>query len=242
MCLCDSNFGGADCERDCLNPNPDWEGTSCDIPRCFGIPQYDPKVCTSHGICIAPNTCECLTDYSGSDCASFQCYNISTNDTNVCSGHGRCELPDNCVCMDGYSHNFSAPRKDCHHVTCEGILSGTAGECHGRGMCVGPNQCAFCVPPFFGADCDEADRFVSPEGDDTSNNCLVRSFPCRTIFHAMKQATNRNQIVLLEGSHYISEIIFVKKSFTILGENRDKVKIVFDSLSTRFRQVMQVFI
>ncbi|KAJ9588043.1 hypothetical protein L9F63_028147, partial [Diploptera punctata] len=54
-----------------------------------------------NGLCIAPNTCECLPGYKKSPHISYFCIPHCKNNCN----NGQCTAPDFCICNPGYNLN-----------------------------------------------------------------------------------------------------------------------------------------
>lgn len=72
---------------------------------CFGIDNYDLDVCSTHGTCVAPETCECDSDHTSNMCETPICNGVAGNDPSVCSGHGACVdgNPPYCICEIGWT-------------------------------------------------------------------------------------------------------------------------------------------
>ena len=60
------------------------------------------------------------------------------------------------------------------------------------------------------------DRYVAGVGNDTLNNCLVSSNPCRTIDHAVDQAVSGDTVKVAEGN-YNENNITLNKDITLRG-------------------------
>ncbi|KAG2374402.1 hypothetical protein C9374_010972 [Naegleria lovaniensis] len=156
-------------------------GENCSIPTCFGIPanetkyvcdrigycvekdhcvnytcngtlSSDPLSCSSHGLCIGNDHCECQEFYFGSNCEfSSQiptCYGILANDSRVCNDrNGSCVSLDRCECHLGYSG------KECEIPICYQKLSNDSNVCSNHGNCISPNQCQ-CQEGYLGLQCE----------------------------------------------------------------------------------------
>lgn len=70
---------------------------------CYGKFADDPTVCSTKGVCISENKCQCGPGYGGIDCSSAGCFGIPQNHSSVCSGNGDCAGGDACVCRPGYT-------------------------------------------------------------------------------------------------------------------------------------------
>jgi hypothetical protein len=69
---------------------------------CFAVFAADVNVCTSHGTCVATDTCICKLGYVGSDCSLPLCFGQNASDASVCGGNGLCMMPDVCQCYKGF--------------------------------------------------------------------------------------------------------------------------------------------
>lgn len=106
--------------------------------ECFDVKVNNASVCSGHGSCTAPDTCQCDSEWNGNDCSITSCFVVMSNEPSsvVCSGHGSCVAPDQCECNDGWTGvNCSIP-------SCFGVPpDDTARVCSGHGSCIGLDQC-----------------------------------------------------------------------------------------------------
>ncbi len=68
---------------------------------CYGVFDQDINVCSTHGSCVATDTCVCRTGYVGYDCLIPTCFGLNGSDPLVCSGNGTCLTIDTCICRNG---------------------------------------------------------------------------------------------------------------------------------------------
>ncbi|EFC47371.1 predicted protein [Naegleria gruberi] len=123
-------------ECECLDG---YYGESCEEFECFGVHYLNESSCSSNGLCIAPDLCECYLDlHSGSVCEFLMCFGISQNDSNVCSGGGICTGFDKCQCREGFYGNRCEFKEE--KVNCFGI-SNISTVCSGRGICESTDNC-----------------------------------------------------------------------------------------------------
>ncbi|MBN1887910.1 MAG: PKD domain-containing protein, partial [Thermoflexales bacterium] len=80
------------------------------------------------------------------------------------------------------------------------------------------------VKPTFG------DRFVKMTGDDTENNCAVQFSPCRTVHHAVEQASESDTVKIAEGTYSETELR-VNKNITLTGGYSSTTWIARDPLA-----------
>ncbi|KAJ9580321.1 hypothetical protein L9F63_004037, partial [Diploptera punctata] len=78
-----------------------------------------------NGLCIAPNTCECLPGYKKSPHISYFCIPHCKNNCN----NGQCTAPDFCICNPGYNLNKEL-----------GVCLPQCDNCQ-NGLCLHPNVC-----------------------------------------------------------------------------------------------------
>jgi len=64
---------------------------------------------------------------------------------------------------------------------------------------------------------EAADRFVSVVGSDAANDCLTNSSPCRTIGHALTQATSGDTIKVAGGGYRENLLIDYSTTLSIAG-------------------------
>uniref|UniRef100_A0A7S1KPU2 EGF-like domain-containing protein n=1 Tax=Percolomonas cosmopolitus TaxID=63605 RepID=A0A7S1KPU2_9EUKA len=119
-------------------------GPNCQIASCSAVLSNESSVCSSHGSCIAPESCNCLEDYDGSNCELHTCYGVMNTNSSVCSAHGTCIDSDHCKCVDGYTGTT------CQYAICNRIAGGGCGS---HGVCVSPNQCQ-CQGGYNGTQCE----------------------------------------------------------------------------------------
>jgi hypothetical protein len=104
--------------------------------NCWGISSLNSSTCGSHGVCIAPDRCNCSDSYWGDECQYPKCFSIQSNETSVCSQHGVCTRPNHCECMKLYSG------EKCDTPTyCNAIPFTNGSVCNSRGNCTGDNFC-----------------------------------------------------------------------------------------------------
>ena len=82
--------------------------------------------CSGHGLCIAPDVCQCSSGWEGSSCSNYSCSRVYN-----CLGRGDCVGPDKCLCKNGWTG------QDCSVAGCS-----ERSNCSGRGICVRPNEYA----------------------------------------------------------------------------------------------------
>src|SRR5690606_35450320 len=93
--------------------DPNWGGDECEIPKCYGKLANESTVCSSHGICVAPNNCSCDPNWGGDECEIPKCYGKLANEPSVCYGNGKCTSPNNCTCV----YKFYGPQ--CQFISSE---------------------------------------------------------------------------------------------------------------------------
>src|SRR6185369_14520205 len=72
------------------------------LPFCFEMSFEDPKICSSNGICISKDNCQCKKGFLGNKCEIHTCYNIQFKDTSACSSKGICKSLDQCECLPNH--------------------------------------------------------------------------------------------------------------------------------------------
>nr|CAG4712126.1 unnamed protein product [Naegleria fowleri] len=123
------------------------EVNQCKDYYCGKVLYSNPSVCSSHGSCIAPDTCSCKTGYNGTSCENTYCFNIASNSPMVCSGNGTCVSGDKCTCFANYTG------QQCEIPICYGYLANDTKVCSGRGQCVKANTCQCSSSNYTGSDC-----------------------------------------------------------------------------------------
>jgi hypothetical protein len=63
----------------------------------------DLNVCSGHGNCTAPETCNCETKYGGTNCQTPKCFGILSTSSSVCESSGTCTAPNTCECEEANS-------------------------------------------------------------------------------------------------------------------------------------------
>src|SRR5690554_4995030 len=61
------------------------------------------------------------------------------------------------------------------------------------------------------------DRFVSPRGTDTANDCSSSAAPCRTLAHALGQAGAGDVVKLAIGTHRTNALVDLPATLTVSG-------------------------
>lgn len=80
--------------------------------------------CSGNGLCVLPETCECVDGWQGPACSQPSCAGILD-----CYGRGRCIGPNNCQCEEGWLGS------DCSKASCN-----ERRNCSDHGICVAPNE------------------------------------------------------------------------------------------------------
>ena len=129
---------------------PGFEGEDCTKPTCV-------QPC-NHGVCSAPDTCECDVGWFDSNCTTPVCEQTCGNGgecnsqllisffhyisfTNIiCVYVGNCTGPNVCSCPSDWKGH------DCRKPVCK-------QNC-GHGNCIAPNTCQ-CPPDWSGFDCSQ---------------------------------------------------------------------------------------
>eukprot|EP01080_Neovahlkampfia_damariscottae_P000902 gene902-9813_t len=132
---------------------------------CFGVYKTFSSACSSHGKCLAHDTCNCTTGYYGSKCDNFNCFGLNKTDANVCSAHGTCTDIDKCRCDSTYGGSR------CHLTSknvCYGYNALHSKSCSGsdKSECVGANNCT-CFPGYSSKDCSYWECFGKNNTDTT---------------------------------------------------------------------------
>jgi hypothetical protein len=184
ICTCNQGYTGNQCQTPicygktdpiacsgangtCISPNlcscPNYGGSECQFPKCFGILGNESNVCSSHGACSFPDNCLCISTYRGSSCEKPICYGFDSSETLlVCSGNGTCLSPNNCNCSNGYFGD------KCQIYSCSNILSNNSNVCSSHGNCIGKNQCS-CTNGYTGPNCEF--NFCFGKSSNDSNVC-----------------------------------------------------------------------
>ncbi|KAG2387236.1 hypothetical protein C9374_001568 [Naegleria lovaniensis] len=139
------------CVRGSCLCHSQWTGLNCSIPICFGIPQWEPGVCSGRGACVGPDTCNCTQAslWGGPNCNIHKCDGVlSTNALSVCNnGNGTCISPNTCDCNAGYRGTR------CEIAICYGVSGDDYSVCSGNGACVKPDTC-ICGAGYVGSNCE----------------------------------------------------------------------------------------
>ena len=141
-CVCDKNWGKADCSEDnscpshpmtgkmcsdrgvcsgnaCLCRNG-WTGPACEDKLC------NPPDCSGKGLCVK-GSCRCKIGFAGDGCESRVC-------PMNCTGHGKCTAANKCACGTGWCGEDCATPEPVNYP-CGGPTT-KGGVCGGHGMCI----------------------------------------------------------------------------------------------------------
>jgi len=163
-CVCKTGYASA--EADINHASNDGDYGICNLFVCNGKRSNndDGPVCSGHGTCTAPNTCNCVANYGSSDCEKHMCFGKVFDDAQVCSGHGTCGSINTCTCAAGYSGT------QCEFRICNGLLDNNPAVCSGHGQCDPdhntPGQC-HCSAGYEGTNCDLYRCYGKLSGDGT---------------------------------------------------------------------------
>lgn len=117
------------------------------LTACNSVLSTESSVCSSHGNCSAPETCDCLPQFNGTNCQFFNCFDISENDPSVCSGFGSCQSFNNCSCTTGYVG------EKCEIPICFSKNASDLSVCSGNGVCLSFDNCQ-CNSNYTGNNCE----------------------------------------------------------------------------------------
>jgi hypothetical protein len=71
--------------------------------KCYGLQEFDNKVCSSNGVCLKNDNCFCRNNYGGFECQFTTCNNVNSTSNRACSGRGKCIGYNTCDCNQHYS-------------------------------------------------------------------------------------------------------------------------------------------
>jgi len=87
--------GSCDCSLD-------YRGNECAFPVCFEVSSNETESCSAHGVCLAPNKCNCTVlwgDISKDpQCSRPLCSGVLRGSEESCFGHGICLDSHECDC------------------------------------------------------------------------------------------------------------------------------------------------
>lgn len=184
-CICDEGWEGVMCEMDNITSGCETgyvfnqDQAICE-PICFGVPASTRNVCTGHGLCNEPNSCQCATNFTGAQCENAlndvrECFGLVSSDPAICNGHGLCLGMDTCSCNETWYGLWCEKRycscslgecqldgsclcqlgwagPTCSVPLCNGILASDPLVCSGNGHCIAPEICS-CLANYLGAYC-----------------------------------------------------------------------------------------
>ncbi|EFC38198.1 predicted protein [Naegleria gruberi] len=156
-------------------------GDSCNKYDCFSESSTSENVCSGHGTCESPDTCQCLNDdtnghfagpncntchsaFSGSSCKDKTCT------ASTCLNGGSCGNENQCVCTSNFTGLICEDCKLDHYGLNCNVYCNYETTCNGHGFCDMLNgtclcfssrengywngtSCNSCLVDYYGSDC-----------------------------------------------------------------------------------------